>query len=165
MSLVRHPKKLDIAQALALPNGRLVKLDSKHRQVFQNKGITCVNCGLKGRYFVLIKHRANFPRWSLHLYGLNEAGQEILITLDHIYPKVKGGRSTLENLQPMCQPCNSRKGSRIPAGCVEEALDIAKLIHQSTQEHNLALIYSKKHLIKIVNQHLRKFGSPIRLAQ
>ena len=33
---------------------------------------------------------------------------------DHIVPESKGGETTFANLQTMCRPCNSRKGSRQP---------------------------------------------------
>ena len=31
---------------------------------------------------------------------------------DHIYPESKGGATTLENLQTLCQSCNSSKGTK-----------------------------------------------------
>lgn len=34
------------------------------------------------------------------------------LTCDHIIPESKGGPTTLENLQTLCQPCNSSKGIR-----------------------------------------------------
>lgn len=33
------------------------------------------------------------------------------LTLDHIYPWILGGPDTVDNLQAMCRPCNSRKGA------------------------------------------------------
>ncbi len=34
-----------------------------------------------------------------------------LLTLDHITPKSKGGKFTVDNLQTMCQRCNNAKGN------------------------------------------------------
>lgn len=36
------------------------------------------------------------------------------LTLDHIFPRSRGGRSAPENLVAACVPCNSRKGDRTP---------------------------------------------------
>jgi 5-methylcytosine-specific restriction endonuclease McrA len=36
------------------------------------------------------------------------------LTIDHITPRCKGGRSTWENVVLACQKCNSRKGSKAP---------------------------------------------------
>jgi 5-methylcytosine-specific restriction endonuclease McrA len=37
---------------------------------------------------------------------------EIKLTLDHVVPIALGGRNTIDNSQPLCQTCNSRKGKR-----------------------------------------------------
>lgn len=39
-------------------------------------------------------------------------GSAYLLMLDHIIPLVHGGADDESNLQPMCQPCNSKKGCR-----------------------------------------------------
>ena len=37
------------------------------------------------------------------------------MTLDHILPRSRGGRTTPENLAACCRTCNNRKGDRTPA--------------------------------------------------
>ena len=41
-------------------------------------------------------------------------GRRDALTVDHVYPKSRGGRDTWENLVAACTPCNNRKGNRTP---------------------------------------------------
>lgn len=45
-------------------------------------------------------------------YRCRHCGTHLALTCDHVIPESKGGPTTLENLQTLCQPCNSRKGAR-----------------------------------------------------
>lgn len=36
-----------------------------------------------------------------------------ILSIDHIHPERHGGTLDEDNLQTLCRPCNSRKGSRV----------------------------------------------------
>jgi len=54
------------------------------KNVLVRDGLVCVYCGSGGRN----------------------------LTVDHIVPKSKGGKSTFENTVASCKPCNNKKGSK-----------------------------------------------------
>ena len=58
---------------------------SVRRKVFERDNYTCQFCGSKEN-----------------------------LTLDHIWPKSKGGKFILENLKVLCFPCNQRKSDKHP---------------------------------------------------
>lgn len=40
------------------------------------------------------------------------AGRTHVITVDHIIPISRGGKNSIDNLQPLCYTCNSKKGNK-----------------------------------------------------
>lgn len=95
--------------------GHSVRMYSLRYLNFQVNGTDCVRCGLRGRYFRLERHALDMEnegnRFHFNLYAVGRAGEEILMTQDHILPKSLGGVNTLGNLQTMCRECNERKGN------------------------------------------------------
>ena len=54
-------------------------------------------------------------RWAVFerdCYRCLVCASKVNLSADHIIAESKGGPTTLENLQTLCKPCNSRKGAR-----------------------------------------------------
>jgi len=60
-----------------------------------------------------ITRRAVFARdrWTCQYCGTVRT----TLTVDHVIPRSKGGRSSWDNIVASCAPCNRRKGDRLPA--------------------------------------------------
>jgi len=82
------------------------KINCKRAKIFHKKGLICVNCGNKGVFFALEKDKGGGIH--LNLYGYID-DEEVLLTIDHIVPKSKGGVNTIINFQTMCKICNEMK--------------------------------------------------------
>ena len=96
-------------KAMVVINGDKIKGNSQRFQTFFTKGLKCACCGIEGKYFGKEKD-FNAARYHLNLYALDESGNEVLMTKDHIVPRSKGGASELYNYQTMCVKCNIAKG-------------------------------------------------------
>jgi 5-methylcytosine-specific restriction endonuclease McrA len=92
--------------------GESVCMSSLRLQCFARSGLSCCVCGIRGVYFGVERLPAD-KRCHLNLYARNLAGEEVLLTKDHILPRSKGGRDILSNLQTMCMFCNVAKGDKV----------------------------------------------------
>lgn len=107
-------------QSIRLGNTE-VEISSKRMQTY-TKGVECVQCGIRGRYWALQRSfsdkpgKQNSERFHLNLFAVNEHGHNIMMTSDHIIPKAGGGSDDLSNRQPMCEPCNNKKDDKMPDG-------------------------------------------------
>lgn len=97
-------------KAMVVINGDKIKGNSQRFQTFFTKGLKCACCGIEGKYFGKEKD-FNAARYHLNLYALDESGNEVLMTKDHIVPRSKGGANDLSNYQTMCVKCNIAKGN------------------------------------------------------
>ncbi|HEY9839101.1 MAG TPA: HNH endonuclease [Candidatus Obscuribacterales bacterium] len=64
-----------------------------------------------------ITPRVTYTRKNIHIrdnYTCQYCGSTSTLTLDHVMPVSRGGKSSWENVVTACYPCNSRKGSRTP---------------------------------------------------
>ena len=58
-----------------------------------------------------ITRRALFARDG---YSCQYCGASSRLTMDHVVPRSRGGRSNWDNVVTSCAPCNSRKGDHLP---------------------------------------------------
>ena len=80
------------------------------KDLITRDGNFCKQCNKIPEYFALGKDNSN--RWHLDLYGVYN-NDIYMFTIDHIYPKSKGGENKLENYQLLCKPCNEFKSDYV----------------------------------------------------
>lgn len=100
----------------------ILSLTSLRYQTF-TKSVVCQHCGLKGSIMRLerdlgMKKINGIPHFNL--YAVDDDGQLVLMTRDHIIPRSKGGEDTLQNSQTLCLKCNLLKGNEMPLQKVEK---------------------------------------------
>jgi hypothetical protein len=90
-----------------------VNMNTKKYRLFKEKGVVCASCGLKGKFFALEAHDKDAERGIFHfnLYGIDADGDEVLLTKNHIFPKLIEGTNTIDNYQTMCYVCNCSKAN------------------------------------------------------
>lgn len=96
-------KELDIS-TLSNYSGR------RRMSVFLIKGKKCSHpgCNRIGTRLILGREKSGSIHIDLYTDDLH------MMTIDHIFPKSKGGSNGITNLQPMCFEHNSLKGSKCP---------------------------------------------------
>lgn len=87
-----------------------VNSSSLRLKAFKHYGTTCVRCGRTGTHFRITPNSSPESENQYHLSLFSD--DNYLITIDHIVPLSAGGCDNMDNLQPMCQPCNSQLGDK-----------------------------------------------------
>ena len=88
---------------------RKIKLRRAH--VYSELGGECIEtgCELSGYHYAVGKDAGGGIH--LDLYAYDHDGDLVMITVDHITPKSKGGKNHVSNYQPMCKPHNEMKSN------------------------------------------------------
>lgn len=94
-------------------DGDAINIYSLRLTTFLKKGTTCKYCGIAGRFFLKQKITERDKHFHINLYAINDDGKYVLMTMDHIIPKSKGGADHIDNMQTMCIVCNNNKGDII----------------------------------------------------
>lgn len=105
-----EPYILD-AKSMVDFDGDLMRMNSSRYQVFDIKGLKCSFCNLTGSFFAKEKTGGIKLIYHFNLYAINEFGEEVLMTKDHIIAKSLGGINHIDNYQTACTKCNGKKAS------------------------------------------------------
>ena len=104
--------------------------------LIKRDGNKCVQCKIVPEYFALGKDKSG--RWHLDLYS-DVDNETHMLTIDHVYPKSKGGKNEIENYQLMCKICNEDKGN-----IVEGEIDTTKPLTKSLYINNKIVSLSQQ---------------------
>lgn len=92
--------------------------DRRYNKEHIEKRIEAVNRRRMLKLNVVGSHTSG--EWELlkKQYGLTcpccgKTEPTVKLTKDHIIPLTRGGSDYIENIQPLCQSCNSKKGNRV----------------------------------------------------
>ena len=102
-------------KTIRLTNGMTAKcrMSSKKLVKFKNNR-KCALCGIEGTIFKILKHDDGTDVYTPELYAITEDGEHVMMNLDHIIPKSKGGPDSMFNLDTMCFECNNKKQNKMP---------------------------------------------------
>jgi 5-methylcytosine-specific restriction endonuclease McrA len=78
------------------------------RKLYNNARRRALRLGAPG-YHTLEQWNALKAKYDYSCLSCARPEPEIKLTRDHIVPLTKGGSDSIENIQPLCQPCNTRK--------------------------------------------------------
>ncbi len=118
LSLVTAPKALalvwrKVAEVIEQDRGRFIRTT---RFEFELPSV------IRLTHYIDIRQRQNrvtnrhriFARDRYRCQYCGRRGTAFDLTLDHILPRSRGGRTLAENLVTACRACNNRKGDRTP---------------------------------------------------
>ena len=113
-------------------NKYIVNFSSERLHCFK-KSRKCYVCSDEGTKLSLETDSKNLKNLEKASYHFNlYTDKNVLMTKDHILPKIKGGSDDLSNLQTCCIICNNLKGSYL---MTKEQILHYKIIYDSLNEN------------------------------
>lgn len=107
-------KSTDISRSFWCPTIKrcvLLQLGGARMRLFGRQQ-ECAACKIRADHFWIEKNHACFYGWHANMYAYDYHGNPVMLTLDHIKPKSKGGTRTPKNVQLLCRKCNNTKGDQ-----------------------------------------------------
>lgn len=139
-------------------------------KVFNKIGYQCVEdgCNLTDFHFALGEDRGGGIH--LDLYGYDQEGDLVMVTLDHSKPKSKGGKNKVKNYQPLCKPHNEMKGNDYNWNRQFKDLNIIypdKEIHSKNYMITKSVLTQEDHdtLINLGGKIFEMYGSELKVGK
>lgn len=74
-----------------------------------------LSSGPRGKVKAIIQEDLRWRVFERDGFACKHCGGQQMLRADHIHPESLGGEATFENLQTLCNRCNSRKGNKVAA--------------------------------------------------
>ena len=138
------PDKIEPATMIfwcqSIKRGVFVSLGNAKMRLFKRQP-ECAACKAKADHFWIESNgkggwgKNGQYNWHMNLYGINHHGHPVMLTLDHIKPRSKGGTRSDSNIQVLCRQCNNLKGNTKMS-----PVQVAQLRAQKDSELHKALV-------------------------
>lgn len=112
----------------------------KIAKLMKRDGIECKHCRATAVEVLFHYGCGKVKCKQKYINAINSDGQEVQLTLDHIIPASKGGVKILENLQILCNVCNTKKGNKYSNKKREFFVKIQVWIYKFTNRLNNRLL-------------------------
>lgn len=108
-----YPKNFNLQKVKKDYDGDLMKMGSQRYYTFA-KSLKCEFCSIEGVKFYKERgmgKNGQLQKCGFHfnLYAINENGEEVIMTKDHVFAKARGGKDELKNYVTACKVCNEEK--------------------------------------------------------
>ncbi len=108
-----YPKGFRLKKIKKEYDGDMMKMGSQRYYTFA-KSLKCEYCNLVGSIFYKERSMGKDGKsqncgFHFNLYAINENGEEVMMTKDHVVAKVRGGKDVISNYVTCCKHCNEEK--------------------------------------------------------
>lgn len=111
-SIYKILEKISIETAIERIKSK--QITSKRFSTVLKLGECCKGCGVKRSYVAQGRDNGGSLHWDLY------AENGVMLTIDHILPKSRGGKDHFDNYQLMCTTCNRGKDNVLDKSQVKE---------------------------------------------
>lgn len=144
--------------------GYKIIVDTDRYENLYYHGLKCAQCGLEAKFAAIEKNIYSKDKFHLNVYGIDKNGKELMLTKDHIFPRILGGLDTLNNYQVLCERCNSCKGNKTDL-TADEAIarglttpEVAATLSSILANRDLINVYQNQ-ILELKKQNAKMYGS------